>query len=132
MKKIIAVVVFTLAISVSAQEKNSDRMETQRFKDKMEIFANLNLTEKQKSEIKALWKEKKEDNQALKSNFTSSKADKKQFTEAEKAEFKAKKEANRKEMDTKLQTILTTEQYNLLVSERAKRHEEMKSRKQKK
>lgn len=128
MKKLIAIAVLTLTISVSAQEKKADQMDHHRSKDKMEMFSNLNLTEKQKSEIKALWDEKKEDHQALKA----SKADKKEFTEAEKAEFKAKKEANRKEMDAKLQTILTPEQYKQYVSEREKRHQDMKARKQKK
>ena len=132
MKKFIAITALTLAISVSAQEKNSDQMDNHRSKDKMEMYSNLNLTEKQKSEIKALWDEKKEDHRAIKSDLKSSKADKKEFTEAEKAEFKAKKEANRKEMDAKLQTILTPEQYKQFVSERAKRHEEKKSRKQNK
>ena len=132
MKKFIAITALTLAIGVSAQEKNFDQKDKYRSKDKMEMFSNLNLTEKQKSEIKALWDEKKEDHQDLKKDFKSSKADKKEFTEAEKAEFKAKKEANRKEMDAKLQTILTPEQYKQFVSERAKRHEEKKSRKQNK
>ncbi len=132
MKKSITIAVLTLMISVSAQEKKADRMDHHRSKDKMEMFSNLNLTEKQKSEIKALWDEKREDRKELRSDLKSSKTEKREFTDAEKAEFKAKKEANRKEMDAKLQTILTPEQYKQFVAEREKRHEEMKHRKQKK
>lgn len=132
MKKFVALTALTLMISVSAQEKNVDRMERHHAKDKMEMFANLNLTEKQKSEIKDLWDEKREDRKELRSDLKSAKTEKREFTDAEKAEFKAKKEANRKEMDAKLQTILTPEQYKQFVVEREKRHEEMKHRKQKK
>ncbi len=118
MKKFITLSALALVISVSAQEKKPDRMGGNP-EHKMEMFDNLNLTDQQKADIKALYQEKKDDHQSLNAEHK----DRKALSDAEKAEFKAKKEAQRNEFDAKLQKILTPEQYKQFTAERAKRHE---------
>ena len=135
MKNFITLTAMTLVMAVSAQEKKMGQDDVQKAPhDEMEMFENLKLTDKQKSEIKTLFEQNKEDRMEMRNEkmnaIKSSDADgKREMTDAERKEFKAKKEAKRKEMDAKLQTILTPEQYKQFSAEREKRHEEMKKRK---
>ena len=132
MKKFITLTSLTLVIAVSAQEKTEKEDRPKPPRDKMEMFENLNLTEKQKVEIKTLFEENKEDRQAMrheKGNSLKSETGKRALTDEEKKEFKAKKDAHRQEMDAKLKTILTADQYKQFTIEREKRHEEMEKRK---
>ncbi|NLN31978.1 MAG: hypothetical protein GX159_00085 [Flavobacteriaceae bacterium] len=135
MKKIITICAVALVVGVSAQEKKMDRKNASI--DRMEIFENLNLTEQQKTEIRALFESEKAEykNKREKSSFTAKeqkvKTDRKkrEFSEAEKAEFKAKRDAKFKERDAKIQSILTAEQYKEFLAEREKRQAEKQLRK---
>lgn len=135
MKKIITICAVALVVGVSAQEKKMDRKNASI--DRMEIFENLNLTEQQKTEIRALFESEKAEykNKREKSSFTAKeqkvKTDRKkrEFSEAEKAEFKAKRDAKFKERDAKIQSILTAEQYKAFLAEREKRQAEKQLRK---
>ncbi|MBA5628586.1 hypothetical protein [Moheibacter lacus] len=132
MKKSITLTALTLVIAVSAQEKTEKEDRPKPPRDKMEMFENLNLTEKQKVEIQTMFEENKEDRQAMrneKGNSLKSETGKRALTDEEKKEFKAKKDAHRQEMDAKLKTILTADQYKQFTIEREKRHEEMEKRK---
>ncbi len=124
MKKFITLTALVLFISISAQVKNQDGMNRRPAKDKMEKFEKLNLTDQQKVQIKALFDEKKADH-ADKPSLTATK--KAELSEAEKAEFKAKKEANRQEFDAKIQKILSEEQYKQYKAEREMHHEQKKN-----
>jgi len=136
MKKLITLFALAFVVVVSAQEKDSKTNRQKHKRNKMEIFETLNLTEQQKSEIKVLFDEQRAEYKARKQNLaskTENKAElntrkKTEFTEAERAEFKTKKEAKRKATDAKLQTILTKEQFEKYVSERKKRHAEMRQK----
>ena len=135
MKKIITICAVALVVGVSAQEKKKDRKNASI--DRMEIFENLNLTEQQKTEIRALFESEKAEykNKREKSSFTAKeqkvKTDRKkrEFSEAEKAEFKAKRDSKFKERDAKIQSILTAEQYKEFLAEREKRQAEKQLRK---
>ena len=135
MKKIITICAVALVVGVSAQEKKMDRKNASI--DRLEIFENLNLTEQQKTEIRALFESEKAEykNKREKSSFTAKeqkvKTDRKkrEFSEAEKAEFKAKRDAKFKERDAKIQSILTAEQYKEFLAEREKRQAEKQLRK---
>lgn len=135
MKKIITICAVALVVGVSAQEKKMDRKNAS--KDRMEIFENLNLTEQQKTEIRALFESEKAEykNKREKSSFTAKeqkvKTDRKkrEFSDAEKAEFKAKREAKFKEREAQLQSILTPEQYKEFLAEREKRKAEKQLKK---
>lgn len=135
MKKIITICAVALVVGVSAQEKKLDRKNAS--KDRMEIFENLNLTEQQKTEIRALFESEKAEykNKREKSSFTAKeqkvKTDRKkrEFSDAEKAEFKAKREAKFKEREAQLQSILTPEQYKEFLAEREKRKAEKQLKK---
>lgn len=85
-----------------------------------DLFAELNLTPEQQTQIDALFAKRKEQARADKAKNAEEKA-------ARKAEKAEKKAAARQEFEAELQKILTPEQYNAFKAKRAERAKDMKS-----
>lgn len=140
MKKILFLASMLIVLNVSAQEKGQQRSgkgEKPTTEQRMKKFDDLNLTAAQKQKIEALYKERQasfEKNKGQKSgelkdgkskkDMTSKHGDKKKGTKGDKKDFaqnKQKMDQNRKEFDSKIQGILTSEQYKKFQENRSKK-----------
>jgi Spy/CpxP family protein refolding chaperone len=131
-------------MALFAQE-NKEQPKNHRFSKShtMDMFEGLDLSEKQKTEIKNLFEKMKPNTHK---NYDSKKHQsisekpnndqiqkfdrvKKEWTEEDKAKLIAHREERKKKFDAEIQKILTTEQFKKLEENRAKHFEEMNIKK---
>ncbi len=138
MKKLIIAAILVLSISAFAQEKNENESNNQKREHRSpeernamllkKMTSELNLNAKQQEQIKAVMAEQKAKREAfMKEKMANNEATK----EATKEELNARREkmqGAKKEMDEKLKSILTPEQYTKWSTLREEAKDKMKEK----
>ncbi len=133
-KLIVAFAIFVSTLSFAQpgngkREKGTPEQNVERHLK--EMTADLNLTEKQQSEIKSILLEQSKKREAKRTEMKSAKEKGEKPSDEQKAEMKKEMIDNQLEIKTKLKKILSEEQLKKLKEVRKEKREDMGERKNK-
>tara|TARA_R110002072_G_C7876146_1_gene527624 strand:- start:643 stop:1044 length:402 start_codon:yes stop_codon:yes gene_type:complete len=131
MKKIITVLILTLAFSITTQaQKKGDKNPVDKMLKKM--TTDLSLTESQQKEIKPLLIAQMEDRKMMKQKREELQNSGEKPTKAERTKMKEERETKEAAMNTKMSQILDKEQFEKFQQMAAERKENAPGKKNKK